>query len=119
MKENKAIAVNCISRLHRLLYDSGKTIKNLLNQIGSTKPRVVAIVEQEGSHNSPHFEGRFLESLKYYFSIFDSLEANLSRESCVRVQVEQLLPREIRNICRVRELKELKGMRIPQGGAYF
>lgn len=98
VKENEAVAVNCISQLHRMLYDSGDTIKDFLNLIGSTKPKVLAIVEQEGSHNSPHFEGRFLESLQYYSAIFDSLEASLARESSARVQVEQLFAREIRNI---------------------
>lgn len=98
VKENEAVAVNCISQLHRLLYDSGETIEGFLNLIGSTKPKVVAVVEQEGSHNSPQFEGRFLESLQYYSAVFDSLEANISRESSARVQVEQLFAREIRNI---------------------
>lgn len=98
VKENEAVAVNCISQLHRVLYDSGDTIKDFLNLIGSTKPKVVAMVEQEGSHNSAHFESRFLESLQYYSAIFDSLEASLARESTARGQVEQLFAREIRNI---------------------
>ncbi|KAG0560769.1 hypothetical protein M758_9G011500 [Ceratodon purpureus] len=98
VKENEVVAVNCISQLHRLLYDSGDAIKDFLNLIGSTKPKVVAIVEQEGSHNSSQFEGRFLESLQYYSAIFDSLDASLGAESSARVQVEQLFAREIRNI---------------------
>jgi hypothetical protein len=98
VKENEAVAVNCIGLLHRLLYDSGDAVKDFLNVIGSTRPRVVALVEQEGSHNGVHFEGRFLESLQYYSALFDSLEANLARESGARLQVEQLFAREIRNI---------------------
>lgn len=98
VKEDEVIAVNCITQLHRMLYDSGETIKDFLGLIDSTKPKVVAIVEQEGSHNGPHFEGRFLESLKYYSAIFDCLESNLPQESEARVQVEQLFAQEIGNI---------------------
>jgi hypothetical protein len=98
VKENEAVAVNCIMQLHRLLYDSGESIKDFLSLLKTTRPRVVALVEQEGSHNSPNFEARFLESLQFYCAVFDSLDASLARGSRSRLQVERLFSQEICNI---------------------
>ncbi|KAL3700092.1 hypothetical protein R1sor_018114 [Riccia sorocarpa] len=101
VKEKEAVAVNCIFQLHRTLHDKENGIKDLLALIMSTKPKVVAVVEQEASHNGSFFEGRsprFLKSLPYYAGIFDSLDLNMPADSMARMKVEQFFAQEICNI---------------------
>ncbi|OAE30977.1 hypothetical protein AXG93_2018s1440 [Marchantia polymorpha subsp. ruderalis] len=101
VKEKEVVAVNCLLQLHRTLHDAESGIKDMLGLIMSTKPKVVAVVEQEASHNGPFFEGRsprFLESLQYYAAVFDSLDLNMPSDSMARMKVEQFFAREIRNI---------------------
>ncbi|GLJ26688.1 hypothetical protein SUGI_0519480 [Cryptomeria japonica] len=98
VKDNETVAVNCLLQLHKTLYGNGSALRDLLGLIQSTKPAVVAMVEQEASHNDATFEGRFLNSLQYYSAIFDSIDANLPPDSPARFKVEQFYAREIRNI---------------------
>eukprot|EP01018_Ginkgo_biloba_P018049 Gb_33996 [translate_table: standard] len=98
VKEGETVAVNCILQLHKTLYDNGAALRDLLGLIQSTKPAVVAMIEQEASHNEPILEGRFLQALQYYSAIFDLIDANLPSDSPARLKVEQFFAREIRNI---------------------
>ncbi|KAJ7527846.1 hypothetical protein O6H91_16G074200 [Diphasiastrum complanatum] len=98
VKDKESVAVNCIMQLHKTLHDSGNGIEEIFDLIKSTKPKVVALVEQEANHNGPTFQSRFLEALNYYAAIFDSLDSCLPPTSDARLKVEQLFAQEIRNI---------------------
>ncbi|XP_044502606.1 GRAS family protein RAM1-like [Mangifera indica] len=92
----EALAVNAVNRLHRV---PGNCLGSLLAMIRDQAPRIVTLVEQEASHNSPYFLGRFLEALHYYSAIFDSLDATLPPDSAQRAKVEQyIFAPEIMNI---------------------
>ncbi|GFZ02148.1 GRAS family transcription factor [Actinidia rufa] len=73
VKERETVAVNCVFQLHKLLYDgSGGAIKD--------------------------FWARVSNSLKYYSAIFDSVDSVLPMESPVRIKIEEMFGREIRNV---------------------
>lgn len=92
----EALAVNSVNRLHRV---PSPHLGNLLAMIRDQAPNIVTLVEQEASHNGPHFLGRFLEALHYYSAIFDSLDATFPADSAARAKVEQyIFAPEIRNI---------------------
>ncbi|XP_030515794.1 GRAS family protein RAM1-like isoform X2 [Rhodamnia argentea] len=92
----EALAVNSVNCLHRV---PGICLGSLLTMIRDQAPSIVALVEQEASHNGPYFLSRFLEALHYYSAIFDSLEATFPPNSVHRAKVEQFMfAPEIRNI---------------------
>ncbi|KAL3527465.1 hypothetical protein ACH5RR_012121 [Cinchona calisaya] len=71
----ESVAVNSVFELHRLLSRPGG-IEKVLNSIKTMRPKIVAIVEQEASHNGNVFLDRFNEALHYYSTMFDSLESS-------------------------------------------
>ncbi|KAF8379432.1 hypothetical protein HHK36_028867 [Tetracentron sinense] len=99
VKEKESVAVNCILQLHKMLYeDNGGALRDLLGLIRSTNPTVVLMAEQEAMHNDPSLETRVSNSLKYYSAIFDSIDSSLPLDSLVRIKIEEMFAREIRNI---------------------
>ncbi|KAL2547359.1 Scarecrow-like protein 28 [Forsythia ovata] len=99
VKENETVAVNCVFQMHKLLYDStGRTLRDFLGLIRSTNPVLVVMSEQEAEHNETMLERRFSNSLKYYSAIFDSLDSSLPADSPLRIKIEEMFAREIRNI---------------------
>ncbi|CAL5437303.1 unnamed protein product [Camellia sinensis] len=99
VKEKESVAVNCIFQLHKMLYDgSGGVLRDFLGLIRSTNPTIVVMAEQEAEHNDTSLEERLSNSLKYYSSIFDSFDSSLALDSLVRIKVEEMFSREIRNI---------------------
>lgn len=70
----EAVAVNCVMQLHKLL-DNPSRIDNVLNLIHNVNPKIVTLVEQDSNQNQPEFSKKFKESLYYYSTMFDSLEA--------------------------------------------
>ncbi|XAR55036.1 hypothetical protein NMG60_11030411 [Bertholletia excelsa] len=100
VKEKETVAVNCISQLHKLLYDPTRgAIRDFLGLIRSTNPEIVIMAEQEAEHNEPTLESRLSNSLKYYSAIFDSIDStNLPLDSPVRSKIEDMFGREIRNM---------------------
>ncbi|KAI3962105.1 hypothetical protein MKW92_043742 [Papaver armeniacum] len=99
VKEKESVAVNCILQLHKMLYDqTGGVLRDFLGLIRSTNPGIVLMAEEEAEHNSPSLETRVSNSLKYYSAIFDSLDSNLPLNSPVRIKIEEMFAREIRNI---------------------
>ncbi|CAM8906522.1 unnamed protein product [Rhodiola kirilowii] len=100
VKEGESVAVNCVFQLHKTLYDtSGGAVRDLLGLIRSVNPTVVVMAEQEAATNTPTFDARFCNSLKYYSAIFDSLHASLpSPTASARIRTEEIFAREIRNI---------------------
>ncbi|XP_057978508.1 scarecrow-like protein 28 [Malania oleifera] len=99
VKEKECVAVNCIFQLHKMLYNgSGGALRDLLGLIRSTNPTIVLVAEQEAEHNDPSLELRVSNSLKYYSAIFDMVDSSLPIDSPVRVKIEEMFAREIRNI---------------------
>ncbi|KAK7389217.1 hypothetical protein VNO78_24053 [Psophocarpus tetragonolobus] len=127
VKEHETVAVNCVLQLHKTLYDgSGGALRDFLGLIRSTNPSIVVMAEQEAEHNEPRLEARVCNSLKYYSALFDSMEeSGLPQESAVRVKIEEMYAKEIRNIvgCEGRDRLERhqsfgnwKRMMVEQGG---
>lgn len=74
----EAVAVNSIMQLHRLLGSDpnrNSPIELVLGWIRHLNPKIMTVIEQEANHNQPGFMDRFTESLYYYSTMFDSLEA--------------------------------------------
>ncbi|KAJ6347500.1 hypothetical protein OIU76_004052 [Salix suchowensis] len=99
VKERECVAINCIFQMHKTLYDgSGGALRDFLGLIRSTNPTIVLMAEQEAEHNGPNLETRVCNSLKYYSAIFDSIDSSLPLDSPVRIKLEEMYAREIRNI---------------------
>lgn len=94
------VAVNCILQLHKVLYDDSRiALTNLLALIGSTNPSILLMAEEEAEHNTPSWETRFANSLRYYAAVFDSLDSSFQQEDiAARVKIEEMFARKIRNI---------------------
>ncbi|KAL0408339.1 UNVERIFIED_CONTAM: Scarecrow-like protein 28 [Sesamum radiatum] len=56
------------------------------------------MAEQEASHNEISLDARLSNSLKYYSAVFDSVDSSLPLDSPVRIKIEEMFAREIRNI---------------------
>ncbi|CAH8321618.1 unnamed protein product [Eruca vesicaria subsp. sativa] len=98
VKEGEAVAVNCVSQMHKTLYD-GTAVRDFVGLVRSTNPVAVVITEQEAEHNSVQLETRVFNSLKYYSAVFDVMHKHLGVDSLMRVKIEEVLfGREIRNI---------------------
>ncbi|KAK7265541.1 hypothetical protein RJT34_33161 [Clitoria ternatea] len=127
VKEHESVAVNCVLQLHKTLYDgSGGALRDFLGLIRSTNPTIVVMAEQEAEHNEARLEARVCNALKYYSAVFDAIdESGLPLESAVRVKMEEMYAREIRNIiaCEGRDRLERhesfvnwRKMMVEQGG---
>ncbi|KAJ4877076.1 Scarecrow-like protein 28 [Raphanus sativus] len=100
VKEGEAVAVNCVSQMHKTLHDgTGAAFRSFVGLVRSTNPVAVVVAEQEGEHDSVQLEGRVFNSLKYYSAVFDVMHKHLGADSLVRVKIEEMVfGREIRNI---------------------
>ncbi|KAK4422678.1 Scarecrow-like protein 28 [Sesamum alatum] len=99
VKEKETVVVNCVFQLHKMLYDStGGTIRDFLGLIRSTNAEAIIMAEQEASHNEISLDARLSNSLKYYSAVFDSVDSSLPFDSPVRIKIEEMFAREIRNI---------------------
>ncbi|KAI4315369.1 hypothetical protein L6164_028185 [Bauhinia variegata] len=100
VKEHETVAVNCVFQLHKTLYDgNGGALRDFLGLVRSTNPAIVLVAEQEAEHNSPRLENRVCNSLKYYSALFDSIDhCGLPLGSPIRMKIEEMYAREIRNI---------------------
>ncbi|KAF9689380.1 hypothetical protein SADUNF_Sadunf01G0086300 [Salix dunnii] len=99
IKERECVAINCVFQMHKTLYDgSGGALRDFLGLIRSTNPAIVLVAEQEAEHNAPNFETRVCNSLKFYSALFDSIDSSLPFDSPVRIKIEEMYAREIRNI---------------------
>ncbi|KAM2710745.1 hypothetical protein FF1_047069 [Malus domestica] len=96
IRQDEALAVNSVFKLHGLLARAG-AVDKVLSSIKAMKPKIVTIVEQEANHNGPVFLDRFTEALHYYSSLFDSLEGS-SGPSQDLVMSEVYLGRQICNV---------------------
>ncbi|KAK1353314.1 Scarecrow-like protein 28 [Heracleum sosnowskyi] len=109
VKERECVAVNCIFQLHKMLYDGSEgVLGDFLGLIRSTNPKTVILAEQEAEHNYNSLNLRLYNSLRYYSAIFDSIDISLPVDILVRIKIEEMYGREIRNIiaCEGRERLE-------------
>ncbi|CAN0841457.1 Scarecrow-like protein 28 [Linum grandiflorum] len=100
VKEGESVAVNCLFQMHKILYDTnGVALRDFMGLIKSTNPVTVIMAEQEAEHNGPSLESRVCNSLRYYSAVFDSIDSGLlPLESPVRIKMEEMFAREIRNV---------------------
>ncbi|KAE9597732.1 hypothetical protein Lal_00041480 [Lupinus albus] len=99
VKEQESVAVNFALQLHKTLYDgTGGALRDFLGLVRSTNPTVVVMAEQEAEHNDSRLETRVCNALKYYSALFDSIDHCLPQESPMRIKIEEMYGREIRNI---------------------
>lgn len=88
--------------LQHSLYDATGPDWRTMKLIEELSPRILTLVEQEMSHNGGSFLDRFVGSLHYYSTMFDSLEAYLPSDNPNRHLVENcLMYREINSILAV------------------
>lgn len=109
VKERECVAVNCVFQLHKMLYDStGGVLRDFLGLVSSTNPSIVLTAEQEAEHNETSLETRLCNALTYYSAIFDSLDTSIPDDSPIRIKIEEMYAREIRNVvaCEGRERLE-------------
>lgn len=102
IRQGEAIAVNFALALHHMP-DESVGMQNhrdrLLRLSKSLSPHVVTLVEQEANTNTAPFVPRFVETMKHYLAIFESVDVMFPREHRERIHVEQhCLAGEIVNI---------------------
>ncbi|KAK4281305.1 hypothetical protein QN277_012820 [Acacia crassicarpa] len=84
--------------LQHSLYDATGPDWKTLRLVEELEPRIITLVEQDVS-NGGSFLDRFVGSLHYYSTVFDSLGAYMASEDLNRHKVEhELLAKEINNI---------------------
>ncbi|CAJ1963951.1 unnamed protein product [Sphenostylis stenocarpa] len=102
LRPYEAVAVNFALILHHVpdeTVNSHNHRDRLLRLAKQLSPKVVTLVEQEFNTNHAPFLQRFVETMNYYFSVFDSIDAALPREHKERINVEQhCLAREVVNL---------------------
>ncbi|OVA08838.1 Transcription factor GRAS [Macleaya cordata] len=85
--------------LQHSLYDATGPDWNTMKLLQQLSPRVITLVEQDIIHGGLSFLDRFVGSLHYYSTVFDSLGASLWCDEASRHHVEHcLLHKEINNI---------------------
>ncbi|KAL2507848.1 Protein SCARECROW [Forsythia ovata] len=95
IRKGEALAVHW---LQHSLYDATGPDWKTMRLLQCLSPRVITLVEQEIGHGGS-FLDRFVSSLHYYSTIFDSLGAFLPSDDSSRHRVEHcLLYREINNV---------------------
>jgi len=102
IRPGEAVAVNFTLQLHHTP-DESVDVNNprdgLLRMVKGLSPKVTTLVEQESHTNTTPFLMRFVETMDYYSAMFESIDANLPRDSKERISVEQhCLAKDIVNI---------------------
>ncbi|KAG6577503.1 Scarecrow-like transcription factor PAT1, partial [Cucurbita argyrosperma subsp. sororia] len=102
VQPGEAIAVSFTLVLHHMPDESVGSQNHrdrILRLVKSLSPKVVTVVEHESNNNTAPFYSRFLQTLKYYTAIFESIDVTLPRDHKERINVEQhCLARDIVNI---------------------
>jgi hypothetical protein len=102
IEEDEVLIINCLYRMKNLgdetvAMDSARD--RVLKIMRRMNPKVFIFGILNGSYSSPFFVTRFKELLFHYSSLFDMLDANVSRDNEARKLLEGgMLGREILNI---------------------
>lgn len=102
VQPGEAIAVSFALVLHHMPDESVGSQNHrdrILQLVKSLSPKVVTVVEHESNNNTAPFFPRFLQTLKYYTAVFESIDVTLPRDHKERINVEQhCLARDIVNL---------------------
>lgn len=102
VQPGEAIAVSFALVLHHMPDESVGSQNHrdrILRLVKSLSPKVVTVVEHESNNNTAPFFPRFLQTLKYYTAVFESIDVTLPRDHKERINVEQhCLARDIVNL---------------------
>ncbi|KAK9086306.1 hypothetical protein Syun_028700 [Stephania yunnanensis] len=97
IKNNEFLAIYAPLVLRNMLYQPDR-LETLMTVIRKLKPCIMVVAEVEANHNSPSFVNRFIESLFFYGTFFDCLEACMDRANHDRMVAEAIyLGEGIRN----------------------
>ncbi|XP_057954712.1 scarecrow-like protein 14 [Malania oleifera] len=100
--KNELIVVNCLYRLDFLLDETSvenSPRNSVLSLIRNINPHIFIHGIINGSCNAPFFVTRFQEALFHYSSLFDMLDANITRENHERLMFEkEFYGREVVNV---------------------
>ncbi|KAI3915662.1 hypothetical protein MKX01_015487 [Papaver californicum] len=96
MRRGETVAIHW---LQHSLYDATRPDRTTMKLLQQLAPKVITLVEQDIVHGGLSFLDRFVRSLHYYSTLFDSLGAHSWCEEVSRHNVERyLLHREINSI---------------------
>ncbi|KAL6894362.1 hypothetical protein ACP4OV_008460 [Aristida adscensionis] len=102
INDDELVVVNCLYRMQNMMDetaadDSPRT--RVLNTIRKLNPHLFVHGIISGTYNAPFFLTRFKEALFHFSSLFDMLEANVSRTDEHRLLIERdLFGREALNV---------------------
>uniref|UniRef100_A0A2P2IPU8 Uncharacterized protein MANES_S025700 n=1 Tax=Rhizophora mucronata TaxID=61149 RepID=A0A2P2IPU8_RHIMU len=88
----EAVVVNFPYVLHHMPDESVNTMNHrdkLLRLVKSLQPKIVTLTEQESNTNTKPFFPRFIETLEYYISMFESIDVGRPRDDKQRISAEQ------------------------------
>ncbi|KAJ6734213.1 PROTEIN SHORT-ROOT-LIKE [Salix purpurea] len=105
VREDEAVAINCVGALRRVEVDERSSVIQLLR---SLSPRVVTVVEEEADFSSSRYDfvRCFEECLRFYTLYFEMLEESFVPTSNERLMLER---ESSRNIVRVLACDEENG----------